>query len=321
MAQWKLAAATAAFALASPATGQPSAPAAAPETVAPTAEDIALVRDRFERLTVPVTIAGQGPWRFFIDTGAQATVISRRIAVALNLAPTGTALLVALASSRRVDTVELDDVSFANHTISGLTSPLLDATHIGGDGILGLDLLQTMRVLIDFKTQRMQVAEAQALVGNRGYEIVVTARRRLGQMIITDARVDGVKTTVLIDTGAQNSIGNPVLFARLRARAGENIVSTDVHGIELRSRKSVIDRMIIGKMELRTLDIGFTDSPVFAALGLDRQPALILGMGNLRMFDRVAIDFANRKVLFDIPAGGRNAPINPVLPTPRVTPT
>ena len=38
------------------------------------------------------------------------------------------------------------------------------------------------------------------------------------------------------------------------------------------------------------------------------EPALILGLGNLRPFDRVAIDFASRRVLFDVPpAAGKAA--------------
>ena len=39
----------------------------------------------------------------------------------------------------------------------------------------------------------------------------------------------------------------------------------------------------------------------FAALGLDRRPALMLGIRELRLFNRVAIDFSTRKVLFDLP--------------------
>ena len=38
-----------------------------------------------------------------------------------------------------------------------------------------------------------------------------------------------------------------------------------------------------------------------AALGLDKKPALMLGMRELRLFRRVAIDFAARKVFFDLP--------------------
>jgi hypothetical protein len=57
----------------------------------------------------------------------------------------------------------------------------------------------------------------------------------------------------------------------------------------------------LGRMELRDFPILFADSPSFHALGLGEQPALILGMSELRAFRRVAIDFEKRRVLFDLP--------------------
>lgn len=286
---------------AAPLLAQPLAEAPAEaEDLSP--EEIAIARDRYERMTVPVTIGGSGPFRFFIDTGAQATVVTRKITDELQLAPTGSARLIAMGSSKVVQTFELDDLQFANRNISGLVSPLLDNEHIGADGILGLDSLQDLRVLIDFREKRLTVADAEAEGSDNGYEIVVRARRKLGQMVITDARVNNVRTTVIIDTGAQNSIGNAALFDRLRARPqSDTMTSTDVHGFELTSDVSLIKRLSIGGMELTGVPIGFTESPVFAALGLSGRPAVILGMGSLRIFERIAIDFSSRKVLFDLP--------------------
>ena len=51
------------------------------------------------------------------------------------------------------------------------------------------------------------------------------------------------------------------------------------------------------------MPIAYADGPAFAALGLHKKPALILGMRDLRLFDRVAIDFESRTVLFDLPRG------------------
>jgi hypothetical protein len=55
----------------------------------------------------------------------------------------------------------------------------------------------------------------------------------------------------------------------------------------------------IDGISLNNVPITFVDSPTFAALGLDNEPALVLGMEELRLFRRVAIDFGARKVLFD----------------------
>ena len=41
--------------------------------------------DPYDRMTVPVTIGGSGPFHFLVDTGAEQTVISRELADALQL--------------------------------------------------------------------------------------------------------------------------------------------------------------------------------------------------------------------------------------------
>ena len=53
--------------------------------------------------------------------------------------------------------------------------------------------------------------------------------------------------------------------------------------------------------------MSFADSPTLRALDLADEPAMILGMSELRLFRRVAIDFRTRRVLFDMPEG---APLN-----------
>lgn len=137
------------------------------------------------------------------------------------------------------------------------------------------------------------------------------ARAKLGQMIITDARLDGVKTAVIIDTGAQNSVGNKALLRKLRSRSDHTFSSTDVHGTTMKGRLSYAKRLQIGPIQLSQIPIGFADSPALDALGYADRPAVILGMGNLRLFDRVAIDFSTPKVMFDLPADVmRRGPFN-----------
>ncbi len=266
-------------------------------------EIVASQTDRYERMTVPVTIAGQGPFRFMIDTGAQATVVTRALRDRLGLPLFGHATLIGMAASKKVEVVRLDGLEFAARVFDAIHAPLLEQQHIGADGILGLDSLQDLRVLIDFKKQIIAVDDSRALGGNRGYEIIIRARRKLGRLIITDAQVDGVRTAVIIDTGAQGSMGNLALQRRLRARRGADVTTTDVTGTSITSPLGFARSIEIGRMRLASLPIAFADSPAFAALGLAGKPAMVIGIGDLRAFDRVAIDFADRTVLFDLPAG------------------
>ncbi|MEC9067994.1 MAG: retroviral-like aspartic protease family protein [Pseudomonadota bacterium] len=259
--------------------------------------------DYYQRMTVPVTIEGQGPFRFMIDTGAQATVVTHGLKTRLGLPSLGSATVVGMASAREVELVELNGLEFAARTFDDIHAPLLEARHVGADGILGLDSLQDLRVLIDFRENTIAVDDAEALGGNRGYEIIVRARRKLGRLIIANARIDGIRTAVIIDTGAQGNLGNLALQKRLRARKRDEVRTTDVHGAELVGKLDFVESLRIDKFQLANVPVAFADGPAFAALGLADRPALVLGMRDLRLFDRVAIDFEARTVLFDVPRG------------------
>jgi predicted aspartyl protease len=292
--------------LAFSAVGAEEVAPAPPPTAAPLSltEIIALETERYRRLTVPVTIMGQGPYRFMIDTGAQATVLSRDLADRLELFDRNPATLIAMASTRQVETISVERVRLGTREFNIQVAPLLEAANIGGaDGILGLDSLQNQRVMFDFENNTLAVADAETLGGNRGFDIVVRARRQLGQLVIHRAKIDGVSVAVIIDTGAQGSVGNPVLQRRLRrARAQADTTMTDVNGVELTGQTRIAQRLEIGRVEIGNFPIVFADSPTFINLGLGDEPAMVLGMSELRMFRRVAIDFTSQQVLFDLPS-------------------
>jgi predicted aspartyl protease len=275
----------------------------------PETEIFNLENERYRRMTVPVTIGDQGPFRFMLDTGAQATVVSRDLADRLALTERKTAILVGMASRKQVETAAIYDVGLGSRSFYIRNAPVVEQANIGSaDGILGLDSLQDQRVLLDFVNGQIMVADAEELGGNRGYEIIVKARQRLGQLIITEARLDGIKVAVVVDSGAQNSIGNPVLFNRFRRarHVGESEV-TDINGVVMSGMVKLADELNVGRAKLQNIPVMFADSPTFAALGLDDEPAIILGMSELKLFRRVAIDFKTRRVLFDLPPEARIA--------------
>ena len=258
--------------------------------------------DAFARMTVPVRIGEAGPFPFVIDTGAQNTVVSTALAERLALRPAGRATVVGVAGTQSVATVEIDEIGLGRRTFNGLIAPLLDQRDLGADGMIGLDSLQDQRVLIDFTTNLIAIDEARNLGGNRGFEIVVRARRRSGQLILTHARLDGVAVDVVIDTGADSTIGNRALqraLAHKGAPLGAELYS--VTGQRLAAQVGLAERLSFGGVHLNNVAIAYADAPPFAVLGLDRKPAILLGMRELRGFRRVAIDFRTRKVLFDLP--------------------
>ena len=276
-------------------------PVTADAIVGSAAEVLALEQERYRRLTLPVMVEGDGPFAFMIDTGSQATAITQELRSALALAPAGTATLVGMASRRTVDLAKVERIDFGSNSFTDFTAPVLERTHVGADGILGLDALQDFRVLIDFRQQTIAVESAADKKPAGRFEIIVRARQKLGQLLITDALVEGVRATVIIDTGAQASLGSMALLEKLRARRMSEVVTTDVNGVDLTGDLAIVRALTIEGLSLSNVPLTFADTPAFEALGLTGQPVLALGMQHLAMFDRVAIDFARQRVLFDVP--------------------
>lgn len=272
--------------------------AAAPETQSVQAET-----DREKRLTIPVNIEGKGPFRFLIDTGSQRTVASSSLAEDLDLAIGPAVRIVGVAGTVEAHTAHASEIRLGSRSLQNMTMPIFERRHIGADGILGTDSLQGQRVLIDFKQDRIEIGDSRQLGGNSGYEIIVRARRRSGQLIVTNARLDGISLPVILDTGAGTSVGNRALQKALAKKRGTGAIITlrSVTGQTTSAEIGFARRLDIRDISITNLIIAFTDTPAFTALGLEKKPALFLGMRELRLFKRVAIDFRKRNVLFDLP--------------------
>jgi predicted aspartyl protease len=258
--------------------------------------------DRDQRMTVPVRIGEDASFSFVVDTGSQTTVIARDIAERLALPLARRARIIGVGGTELADTAMVGEIGLGRRTFSDVEVVLFEGQHIGADGIVGIDSLQRQRVLLDFAGNRLAVGSARSLGGNAGYEIVVTARRKLGQLIMTDAVIDGVRTSVIIDTGADTSIGNRALQTALgQRRPYERASLISVTGQRIDAEIGFPRKLAIGTIEITNLLVAYTDAPVFDVLDLGRKPALLLGMRELRLFKRVAIDFGTNRVFFDLP--------------------
>lgn len=288
--------------LAAPATAQIEPPG-------PAAEIISTSDDAVNRMTVPVMINGAGPFNFVIDTGADRTVISRELATRLALPESGTATLHSMSGVTQVTTVKIAQLQVSTNVIRDIAAPALAARHLGADGLLGIDSLKDQRIILDFPAETMTIEPANRReVRNEPDDpgtIVVTARSRFGQLVLVDADAAGTRVAVVVDTGAQNSIGNSALRSLLHKRAPSASVKP-IEMISVVGLRTAADYMIVGKMRIGGVTMGnaaiaFADAHPFRRFGLARRPALLLGMEGLRAFRRVSIDFANRRVKFSLP--------------------
>jgi predicted aspartyl protease len=269
-------------------------------------EDVRFKNDPENRMTVPVKLAGAGPYQFLVDTGADRTAVSRDIVSRLKLASAGGVQLHSISGVSSVGTARINDVQLTRTPEQSIDAAVLESSNMGADGILGVDLLRSQRVVFDFDKQTMSIVPAATPdFGNEPGTIVVRARRKNGRLVVTDAEANGERLTVVLDTGSQVSVGNQALRRRL---LGGNLVNVDktvelesVTGSKIIGDYMIVRQLTIGGINLTNLAIVFTDAHTFKQLGLERKPALLLGMNAIRAFKKVSIDFANRKFRVVLP--------------------
>lgn len=287
-----------------PPAAQPANPAADPAPAVADlqqAETLGLTEDRTSRMTVPVQIDGRGPFEFIVDTGAERTVISSELARALELAPGRTATVHSMSEVSRIETVVIPDLRIGTRSVLGIHAPALAHANLGASGMLGVDSLQTQRVVFDFGRREMTITPSRRRE-ERWPEgtIVVTGRRLLGRLVLVDASFDGQRIWVVIDTGSQISVGNSQLRSALQRRGRLGLMAPvrmmSVTGGLIEAEYTIARRIRIGGIDIHNLPVAFHDAHPFRHLGLSDRPALLLGMDALQLFDRVSVDFANRRV-------------------------
>lgn len=268
-------------------------------------EDVRLTNEA-ERMTVPVRLSGVGPFRFLVDTGADRTAISREVAERLKLVPDSTASLHTAVGVSTVATTDVPNLQVSRKAVKIDGAPLLEARHMGADGILGVDSLKSQRVQFDFETNVMSIVPS----ATREYQddpdaIVVVGRRKFGRLIFTDARVNGRDVTVVLDTGASVSIANSALRQMLRGRGiddpRQSVQLLSVTGASLQGDYTFVRELEMGGVTINNLAVVFADAHTFKKLGIADRPALLLGMNAFRAFKKVSIDFATRKFKVVIP--------------------
>ena len=302
---------------ATPAPADPSPLPVAPtgEVVAPPVVVVPFIEpfdlDASRRMSVQVMVGGKGPFAFLVDTGAERTVIARELAERLGLTEGAKLRLATIGGSATVPSYRVAALQMAKLHLASVEAPAFFGRHLGAAGLIGVDMLEERRILIDFRKETMQILEtrrrAQPIIRDDD-AIVVTARNSAGRLILSDARLNGKRIDVIVGTGAQTSVGNMALQKLVASTRANRYPFTStildaVTGEAVPATQTAIKRIVINGLDVNNLPVSFADGQAFRALGLNDRPALLLGMDSLSLFDRVEIDFPNKRVVFDLPDG------------------
>ena len=280
----------------------PLPPAYFDPTLAVGGEDVK-ARKIETRLSVDVQVNGRGPYKFIVDSGADTSAVGLRIARDLQL-PLGTPVILNAMTARNiVDRVRVDELTLGPSTIRNLELPALREADLGGDGMIGIDALVQQRLMMDFEQKLIKVEDASIPLKFSRDDIVITARRQRGQLILTHVKAAGLDLDAVIDTGSEITIGNLALRDKLIRGNHDKFVTVPVTGVTGATADLQLARvgeLQLGSVVLHDVPMAFADVPPFKMFGLIKEPALLLGTDILETFRRVSLDFRARKVRFQL---------------------
>lgn len=323
-----LAAAGAAAALA-PASVLAQTPIVPPGPDDESAAQFNLIYDLIRRLAAPVTLDGQGPFRFVVDTGANTTVVSNEVADQVGLQRTGTVAINGVAGVGRAESALIRRLELGAVAQDRVRAALLPEAVLGAQGLLGVDVMKNRVVRIDFRGQQISFSRSRPKrstppSGSRVRRedqaalpptaplfppdvVVVPARQRYGQLMIVDADLNGAPLAAFLDSGAQTTVGNLAL-RRIAGRANPSgaaaateVTLQSVTGQTVSGELSRLPSLRLGGLRIGNMQVVYADLHAFRIWDLMDQPALLIGVDVLRHFDWVELDFGQKEVRFRAP--------------------
>ncbi|HTI67288.1 MAG TPA: retroviral-like aspartic protease family protein [Caulobacteraceae bacterium] len=268
------------------------------------AADIGAMEDRFRRLTAPVMINGQGPFDFVVDTGANRSVISEELAARLQLPPGRPTMVHGITGVRAADTVKVATFNLGVRQASNLSIATLPLGPLRAAGLLGVDGLKNQRIVFDLPGSRLQILKSGAAPATPG-GAVIPARRRFGQLTVVDTDLDGVRVSVLIDSGSESTVGNTALRNLVqrnrRSEQLQRVSLTGATGDSVIADYGAVPKFRLGSLTIDNLRVAYADLHPFALWDLTDKPALLMGMDVMRFFEEVALDYGRSEVRFLLP--------------------
>ncbi len=267
--------------------------------------------DRAGRILATVEVNGQGPFRFILDTGANWSALSPELVelLQLPLAEGVTLEVQGVTGAATLPAVRVESLRAGKILLPPGSFPVLPGDVLGrADGILGISGLQGARIFVDFANDNVVIEPSTGRRPVRGY-LRVPVKIAHGGLLQARGRVGRINVKVIIDTGAERTLGNlPLLQELQRRRNPADETDTNVLGatstVSSDGKSLVAPKITIGDAELSDLIVTFGDLHAFKVWGLATEPAILVGMDLLGLLQELIIDYRRKELyLKAYPAG------------------
>ena len=271
-----------------------------PRYVAPTR------RDRIGRIWAPVYLDQKGPFRLVLDTGANHSAVTAKVAEALGdqARTNSTVKLRGVTGTAMVPIIRVGELVVGDLVLTPARLPVVLDVFGGADGVLGTDGLHDKRIVIDFKRDSISIKRSRRERPGYGYSTIPITFAK-DYLPIIDARVGRVPVKAIIDTGAPDSLGNMALLNALKQRMSDT-TDTEIVGVTLDVEHGYRARMptlYLQGVEAHGVGLSFGDVDIFQHWGMTSEPSIMLGMDVLGVMDQIIIDYKTRELHILIGSG------------------
>ncbi len=261
--------------------------------------------DRLGRVVAPVTVNGQGPFRFIVDTGANRSVVSDDLAARLGLTPYGSGNVHSVHGVSVAPLVNVDRLQYGDVSLNAAALPMLSGRVLAGEhGLLGVDGMSNRRLRMDFERNCIEIVLSRDARRLRGWS-AIRGDMRFGHLVVVRGSINGIRVRLMLDTGSDSSLANLALRdafnARLRQRPRDEATIAYTAGSTVRLEDAIlISRMRVGELEVRNVTAYVGDYHIFQIWDLTSEPALLIGMDVLSQARGLAIDYGRGTVYLQV---------------------
>jgi len=262
--------------------------------------------DAGKRVVAPVSINGQGPFRFIVDTGANRSVLSQQLADRLGLSSRSSGPVNSIEGVTIAPFVEVSSVSYRGIGLPSDPLPVLAGRMFAGEqGLLGVDGMQGRRLLIDIEHGCVEITASRNAPRLFGWT-TIHGQLRFGDLVVAPGRIHGVRVNIIIDTGSDASLANIALRDAVSAPIADdpqhaNIVRAYTAGLPVALQGAVaVPTLEMGELTVSHVFAYVGDFHVFQLWGLTQEPTLLLGMDVISQVRGVAIDYGRSIVQFKL---------------------
>jgi len=261
--------------------------------------------DRNGRVVAPISVNGQGPFRFIVDTGANRSVVSQALAERLGLTPSGAGDVHSVHGVSTAPLVDVDSLTYGRLALGGAAMPMLQSQVLAGEhGLLGVDGMRGRRLRMDFERNCIEIIPSSEARRLRGWA-TIRGELRFGHLVVVRGSINGVRVNLLLDTGSDSTLANTALRDALNARVRDGravdfVVAYTAGERVVLDRAMFVPRMMMGELEIRNITAFVGDFHIFQLWDLVDEPSMLVGMDVLSQARGLAIDYERSTVSLHI---------------------